>query len=100
MVEYTEACGGSREGMRLASWPAKEELSRLSLFVIECQAPEEHCMEHAEYVRKHGDPVVNGRGDKIARGPQGQNLAQTKGRCHVGEAEEVDQPGSAAAVSR
>jgi hypothetical protein len=61
LVEYTEACGGSREGMRLASWPAKEELSRLSLFVIEWQAPEEHCMEHAEYVRKHGDPVVNGR---------------------------------------
>ena len=35
-------------------------------------------MEHAEYVRKHGDPVVNGRGDKIARGPQGQKLVQMK----------------------
>ena len=78
VVEYTEACGGSREGMRLASWPAKEELSRLSLFVIEWQAPEEHCMEHAEYLRKHGDPAVNGRGDKIARGTQGQKLVQMK----------------------
>jgi hypothetical protein len=78
VVEYTEACGGSREGMRLALWLGKDELFRLSLFVIEWQAPEEHCTLHAEYLRKHGDPVVNGRGDKIACGPQGQKLVQMK----------------------
>ena len=47
VVEYTAAYSGSREGVRLASWLAKEELPRLNLFVIEWQAPEEPCVEHA-----------------------------------------------------
>eukprot|EP00974_Lingulodinium_polyedra_P046514 4456557-Lingulodinium_polyedra.AAC.1 len=36
-------------------------------------------MEHAEYLRKYGDPAANGRGDKTVPGPQGQKLVQMKG---------------------
>ena len=79
VVDYVEGHGGSREGMRLASWPDKHELHKLNLFVIEWQAPEEQCMEHSRYVAMYGDPAANGRGDKTVTGPQGQHLVQLKG---------------------